>query len=359
MIEIITNVFIMLSAIFVFLIILILFIALFSKFKNVLINSFRMITNRPPKFGDSFISKSRKPTLNSEVPKSISVTASGTNKAKNQDDCAQTYIESVNAHIVAVADGVGSHKYAEIGSSFVVSKAIELLSDLVVRNPYNIDFEQVFADIQSSLNDHIQKNYASKEELQEGSCFGTTLIIGIDLPDKFIAAYIGNGSIFNISGYFANFPPSIYLPWNSINMLNPHTVEQEGKEALYKIFTWEGNKQDHTPTVFEIIKNKDLPGEIFILTTDGVYSADHSVPGKDGEGFIWIPSSKTMEFLYEYLKNYMLNKDVKHDETSLENMLNSYLLHLKETKEMFDDTTLGVVITGNCLKYFEEKRNKN
>jgi len=318
-----------------------------------------MITNNKENRPIFFKSQSKNPPIKGEVPKSISVTVSGTNKAKNQDDCAQTYIESVDAHILAVADGVGSHKYAEIGSSFVVTKAIELLSDLVVRDAYNIDFDQVFEDIQNSLNDHIKKNYASKEELQEGSCFGTTLIIGIDLPDKFIAAYVGNGSIFNISGYFANFPQSIYLPWNSINMLNPHTVEQDGKEALYKIFTWKGNKQDHTPTVFEILKNRDLPGEIFILTTDGVYSADHSVPGKDGEGSIWIPSSKTMEFLYEYLKNYMLNRDIKHDETSLENMLNNYLQHIKETKEMFDDTTLGVVITGKCLKYFEEKRNKN
>lgn len=348
----------MLSAIFLFLIILILFIVLFSKFKKVIINFFQMITNKRPKFGDSFISKSRKTPFNNEIPKSISVVVSGTNKAKNQDSCAQKYIESVDAHIVAVADGVGSHKYAEVGSNFVVSKAIELLSDLLVRNPYNIDFEQLFEDIQRSLNDYIKKNYASKEELEDGSCFGTTLIVGIDLPNKFIAAYIGNGSIFNISGYFASFPQTIYLPWNSINMLNPHTVEQDGKEALYKIFTWQGNKQDYTPTVFEIIKNKDLPGEIFMITTDGVYSADHSVPGKDAEGSIWIPSSKTMELLYDYLKNYMLNKDIKHDELSLENILNNYLQYLKETKEMFDDTTLGVVITGNCLRYFEEKRNQ-
>jgi PPM family protein phosphatase len=357
MIDFITNFFIMLSVILVFLIILILFIALFSHYRVVLINFYRMITNKP-RFGDSFISKSRKPSINSDIPKSISVAVSGTNKAKNQDDCAHTYIESADAHIIAVADGVGSHKYAEVGSEFVVSKAIELLSELVVRNPYDINFVQVFEDIQNALNYHVEQHYANREELQPGACFGTTLIVGIDLPDRFITAYIGNGAVLNISGYFANFPPSIYLPWNAINMLNPHTVEQDGREALYKIFTYKGEKQDYTPSVFEIIKNKDLPGEIFVLTTDGVYSADHAVAGKDGEGAIWIPSGKTTEFLYEYLKKYMINKDIKHDESSLENMLNNYLAYLKETKEMFDDTTLGVVITGNCLKYFDEKRNK-
>ncbi|HRQ30338.1 MAG TPA: protein phosphatase 2C domain-containing protein [Saprospiraceae bacterium] len=315
-----------------------------------------MITNRPPKFADSFTSRSRKRVFDDSMIKSIGVAVTGSNKALNQDFCSHKYIESANVHIIAVADGVGSHKYAEVGSEFVVGKSVELLTDLVLRDPNSIDFGKLFEDIQNGLDEFIQENYSQKEELVEGACFGTTLLIGIDLPEKFIAAYIGNGSIFHISGYFANFPQSIYLPWNSVNMLNPHTVEQDGKEALYKIFTWKGIKPDYTPTVFQIMKNKDLPGEIFVVATDGVNSSDQLLPGKDDDGAIWIPSSKTTEYLYHYLKNFLLNKEIEHNQLMLEKSINEYLAELKDKKIMYDDTTLGVIITGNCLKYFEEKR---
>ena len=337
-------------------------IAMLYRFKEVIKKFKGLIMNNIPrpvsKLSDSYTSQPKTKPIDSNIPQSICAVSSLTNKPKNQDDCKYSFVKEANAHILVVADGVGSHKFAEVGSSFVVKKAVELLEEAVKLSPETLDFDSIFFEIQSALDIHIENNFPDKSDLKPGACFGTTLIVGIDFPDRFVAAYVGNGSIFNISGYFANFPPSIYLPWNAINMLNPHTIEQDGREALYKIFTWKGEKQDFTPTVFELKKNKDLPGEIFVLTTDGVYSADHSIPGKDGENTIWIPSSRTTEILYDYLKNYMLDKSISFDNNALERMLGRYLQNVKESKAMDDDTTLGVIVTGNCLNYFTDKRSK-
>jgi serine/threonine protein phosphatase PrpC len=295
-----------------------------------------------------------------ETNESESIVATGTDSPKlvGQDACKNTYVEEAQAHIVAVADGLGSQPYAEKGSAFVVDKVVELLADKLKSGIKDIDFEQVFREVQIALDKHIEQllpELPDSHKLLPEDCFGTTLIVGIDFPDRFVAAYAGNGAIFNISGYFADFPPAIYLPWNAINMLNPHTVEQDGREALYKLFSWQS--KDYVPTVLEIKKNKDVPGEIFVLATDGVYSADHNIPGKDGEGLIWIPSDKTTELLYDFLKGYLLREPLT--EGALSSRIKSqYLFELKRTKKMDDCTTVGIIITGKCLEYFKDKRKK-
>jgi serine/threonine protein phosphatase PrpC len=308
---------------------------------------------------DSVKSKTCSPDKqNKEIIENLSIVASGTmsNKPVGQDACKNIFVENGKAHIVAVADGLGSHPHAEKGSRFVVDKAVELLESALMSGNDRIDFDEVFKQIQGALDKHIEQllpKLPDSDKLIPEECFGTTLIVGIDYPDRFVAAYVGNGAIFNISGYFAEFPPVIYLPWNAINMLNPHTVEQDGREALYKLFSWKG--KTYSPTVFEIQKNRDIPGEIFVLTTDGVYSSDHSIPGKDSEGAIWIPSSITTERLFEFLKDYLLQSSIS--ESSLEQAIKiKYLSELKRNKEMDDCTTVGIIITEKCYDYFRNKR---
>jgi serine/threonine protein phosphatase PrpC len=298
-------------------------------------------------------------TSNSDNPviENLSVVATGTmsNKPVGQDACKNVFVEEAKAHIVAVADGIGSHPHAEKGSRFVVDKAVELLESTLKSGSGKIDFDKIFMQIQNDLDKYIGQllpNLLDSNKLTHGDCFGTTLIVGIDYPDRFVVAYIGNGAVFNISGYFANFPPTIYLPWNAINMLNPHTVEQDGKEALYKFFAWKNDT--YAPSIFEIQKNRDLPGEIFVLATDGLYSADHSIPGKDSDNAIWIPSSVTVEKLFDFLKNYLHGASIS--DSSLEKAIKSnYLSDLKRNKEMNDCTTAGIIITEKCVDYFRNK----
>ncbi|MDP0530679.1 protein phosphatase 2C domain-containing protein [Porphyromonas gingivalis] len=288
----------------------------------------------------------------------IAAVASDTRKVKNQDSYSEVYIPSCNARIIAIADGVGSSYKSEVGSHFVTEKAVELIKKAIETDEYHIDFDKIFDDIQDALDVEIEKMCVDELSDLKPSSFGTTLIVGIDFPDRFVTAYVGNGSIWHVSGYFNKFPSVVCLPWNAVNLLNPDTTMVGGKEALYKIFFYKGNKKNHKPTVLQISKLRESPGDIFILTTDGVYSSDHAIASKDDEGDIWVPSTIQYGLLCELLKIYMEGNDDINDEM-LKRKLETYLAHIKEAQIMDDDTTLGVFISAEARSHFLEERMKH
>lgn len=309
------------------------------------------------------------PTKVAESP-CIAAVASDTRKQKNQDGYCEAYIEKYQARIIAIADGVGSSINAEKGSSLVTSKAVELIKNAIEANgtvnfnsifdKIQIDFDGIFNQIQAELDAEVEREYTDEHQLAElkPASYGTTLIIGIDLPDRFIAAYVGNGSIWHVSGLFNTFPSMVCLPWNAVNLLTPDTIMSGGKEALYKIFFYKGEKKHHKPTVLQLSKLDESPGDIFILTTDGVYSSDHAIAAKDDEGEIWIPSTNQFGLLNDMLKAYVEGNEEINDET-LRQMLVRYLAHIKEAKIMDDDTTLAVFISNEAKNHFMEKRMKD
>lgn len=283
--------------------------------------------------------------------KTLSAVNTLTKKKENQDAC---FINETG-NIIAVADGVGSHPFAAEGSKFVVETAcafIEVDEDL-----RTIDFYKLFADVQIQLDEFIKENFLPKNpDLKQGECFGTTLIIAIDLPDKYIVAYLGNGCVYHLRGNFTDLSENVYLPWHSVNMLNPHVIQQEGREALYKIFAF-GNSSDKVhPTVLEISKDNKLFGDILMIGVDGVYSADHSLPGMDGDDNIWIPSSKVMELFYKRLKSFLTSPNTTFTSEETEKMLADFLSEVKSRNVMDDDTTLGMFISEQCLNYHNRKK---
>ena len=300
----------------------------------------------------------------------VAAVASDTLKPKNQDGYCEAYIEKYCARIIAIADGVGSSFNAEKGSRLVTSKAVELIKNAIEANgtvhfnsifdKIQIDFDGIFNQIQAELDAQVESEYTDEHQVAElkSASYGTTLIIGIDLPDRFIAAYVGNGSIWHVSGLFNTFPSMVCLPWNAINLLTPDTVMNGGKEALYKIFFYKGEKKHHKPTVLQISKLNETPGDIFILTTDGVYSSDHAIAAKDDEGEIWIPSTPQFGLLNDKLKTYVEGNEDINDDT-LRQMLVRYLAHLKDAKIMDDDTTLAVFISNEAKNHFMEMRMKD
>jgi len=293
-----------------------------------------------------------------EASPCIAAVASDTRKVKNQDGYCEAYIEKVQARIIAIADGVGSSYKSEVGSHFVTEKAIELIKKAVEADEYHINFDKIFDEIQEGLDEKVKSNYAEELSALKSESFGTTLIIGIDFPDRFIAAYVGNGSIWHVSGLFNTFPNMVCLPWNAVNLLNPDTIMSRGKEALYKIFFYKGEKKHHKPTVLQISKLNEAPGDMFILTTDGVYSSDHAIAAKDDEGEIWIPSTPQFGLLHDALKSYVEGEEDINDDT-LHQLLVRYLAHIKEDNIMDDDTTLGIFISAEAKAHFTEKRKKN
>lgn len=304
----------------------------------------------------SSVTKVGESSSESSVSQCIAAVATDTRKTKNQDSCCETFVEKNKARIIAVADGVGSSYKAEEGSQFVAAKAVELVKKAIEADEHHIDFDGIFEQIQEGLDNKVETDFAKELAMLKPTSFGTTLIVGIDFPDRFVAAYVGNGSIWHVSGLFTSFPPVVCLPWNAINMLTPDTIMSEGKEALYKIFFYKGEKKHHKPTVLQLSKLDEAPGDMFIITTDGVYSSDHAIAAKDDEDQIWVPSTAQFGILHDYLKAYVKGADEINDE-NLKQVLVKYLAHIKEAKIMDDDTTLGVFISDEARKHFLEKRN--
>lgn len=288
----------------------------------------------------------------------IAAVCSDTRKSKNQDSLCEAYVEKAKARIIAVADGVGSSYKSEEGSRFVAAKAVELIQKAVEADTYHIDFDGIFDQVQAGLDAKVETEFTAELSGLKPASFGTTLIVGIDFPDRFVAAYVGNGSIWHVSGLFNSFPPAMCLPWNAVNLLTPDTSMKEGREALYKIFFYKGEKKHHKPTVVQVSKLREDPGDMFIITTDGVYSADHAIAGKDDEGDIWVPSTAQFGLLCEYLKQYVDGVEDINDAT-LKEVINRYLAHINEAKIMDDDTTLGVFISQEARKHFLENRKVN
>ena len=125
----------------------------------------------------------------------IAAVTSDTRKVKNQDSCFEAYVEKAKARIIAIADGVGSSYKSEEGSKFVASKAVELVRNAVEKDEYHIDFDSIFDEIQTGLNSKVETEFAEELASLKPNSFGTTLIVGVDFPDRFVAAYVGNGSI--------------------------------------------------------------------------------------------------------------------------------------------------------------------
>jgi len=286
---------------------------------------------------------------------SICVISSDTKKSLNQDYGSHVFVDEAQAHVFAVADGVGSSFKAEESSRLVCEKAVELVARSLQEGKTDVDFCSIFETVQHELDTCVESNYDDELPTMKEGSFGSTLIVGIDYVDRFVAAYVGNGSILHIGGNFIKFPAYMSLPWNAVNLLNPHTVEVEGKEALYKLFFYKAEPKQYKPSVVEVRKTDCEPGDLFVITTDGVYSSDHEVAVKDDEGEIWMPFPKTLGMLYDTLKGYALG-DNEINETTLQQVLAQYMNEIKETGAMDDDTTLGVVVTKQAIDYLT--RNK-
>lgn len=286
---------------------------------------------------------------------SVFAMASDTNRLpeENQDSCYAGEIPESQIRFVALADGIGSSQYAKEGSDFVARTAIDLLTNALTGNPDVPDFHTIFSDIQSRLRDMVTTNHSdSLASLPEDS-FGSTLLVGIDFPDKFVTAYIGNGAIYHLSGFFAEFPKTICLPWNSVNVLNPHTLPQNGRETLYKFFCFKARPYQYSPSVILINKEQRTPGDIFLLATDGIDSRDHSQPVIDKQKNIYIPTSRPMAEYYAYLKQF-LQENKQITDAALQSMLEQFLHNMKEAGVLDDDSTLGVFISAKALDFFQK-----
>jgi len=278
----------------------------------------------------------------------------------NQDYCLPVKNDRANFIGVIVADGIGSHFKAELSSRFCAEKLKELLEQ--IENVAEINFELLFKEIKNGLFEFAkQSTEFNFDEINKAKSLGTTLLCALELENEFLIAYSGNGSIWHTMGSFNKFSPNRYLPWNSINLLNPHCSEEEGKAALYRYISV--SDAQYLPTVIRLSKNHFTPGDIIIVTSDGVYSSDQVQIGKDDSETVWIRSEESMPMLYSELSSFLKQNPKETKNEDLKFALNIFLENLKTKNYMHDDTTLGVIITEKVIdfhqQFWEQESAKN
>ena len=194
---------------------------------------------------------------------SVYYSGSVSNKNINEDSHLCTNNEYLK--IIAVADGLGSYTYPQIASSetigYICNNRNQIIDD-------EDSIPSLFEAIRDNLSNIAEQEYSNAPA---DKLLGTTLILGLETKDKIVFAYIGNGAILHINPTFLEFNDKDD-PWFITNLLNPHTIPQNGKEAMYKLLS-NDTGVDATPTIISVSKNK-VQGDIFIICTDGIFSQD-------------------------------------------------------------------------------------
>jgi len=284
---------------------------------------------------------------------SISCVLTGTDRLnikENQDSFETAINKNLNIKAIIIADGLGSFQYSGLASKVVVKSVKSQIENLKLKE--KIDLKNIFKNSKLDLISFTEK-YKKRKKItfdQENS-FATSLIVLIENEEYVNIGYVGNGAIWHIRGNFNHFNKSKYLPWNSMNYLNPHSIQNEfGKEALYKLISISNNFEESIPTIITINKDNIFFGDIFMICTDGIYSFDQVPIGKMKDNSIWIHGEKTMSLFYNQLNTFFTENSDKTDK-KLKIIIKTYLQNLIKNKLIDDDSTIGLTISNKALQY--------
>lgn len=265
----------------------------------------------------------------------------------NQDYCTSFTNPNLGIKGVIVADGLGSHLRSEISSKFCAEQLKEKLEAV---DNLQINYRKLFEEVKTELEIFADTELNAEEKTS--TILGTTLICAIEFEQEYQIAYVGNGSIWQISGNFNHFSSARSLPWNSINLLNPHNREEKGESKMFKYISIADVST--IPSEIKLSKNEDSYGDIIVIASDGVYSNDEAKIGKDSKGIIWEMGEDTMIELYKALNGLFKSNPNEIKETDLHFELEKYLTLLKERDIMDDDTTLGIIISNKVIHYQQQ-----
>lgn len=287
-----------------------------------------------------------------EVSLHVIGTATTTNKKENQDSVAVW--EGGQTRVVVIADGLGGGeyaRYARVSSKRVTDFLIGRIREEMEQGyPGQILLEQLFREAKDDLT-RLSAEVIKKDGTGKDNLFGTTVIVLIETEEKLVIAYAGNGAVWHIRSNFDEFLPPFLFPWNAINLLNPHSIPENGKEALYRLISSSGDEEECLPSVIEIIKDRQQ-GDIIMLCTDGIYSADQQRPGKNEKG-VWTKYEPAMLLFFRGLRQYFEEYKV-YDKASMEYFLDCYLEEIRP--DLHDDATIGILVTRQAARHQREKR---
>ena len=278
--------------------------------------------------------------------KSIYAASSISKKPVNQDFTLAQILEN-GSRLLLVADGIGSHYKAEFGAK----SACEFLWEKAKENPSNINFESLFLAIPGHIKELVEEAHLL-DGRDPNRAFGTTLLCGLETEREYKIAYVGNGAILHIRGNFNHFPktsPQYQLPWTLSNLLNPHSMWENGNNVLYKFVSPYAPDEITRPTLLSLIKDEDQFGEILIFCTDGLYSADQIMLGRADDDKIWIGIDEKVIILLEYIRDF-LNRE-HYTSQGLTEIIEFYLQILKERQLIEDDCSLAIIISEKTIEY--------
>lgn len=267
----------------------------------------------------------------------------------NQDAVAATDRQGAILSAVAVADGIGSHSFSAEASKLVAADALVLLRNLEIIDALSLT--ALFIELRKRLQNHAKQIAGDQyDSLDRDHSFGTTLIVAVETPDKFSIAYTGNGSIWHVRGNFDHCKSNRLLPWNALNYLNPHTNEVQGREILYKYISLSEDLHKISPSIIDIQKD-EIYGDMLVVCTDGIYSFDQILIGKDSQESIWISGEKSMVMLFDMLKRFARSGESGINSTNLKLALHHYLADLADKSLLEDDASIGVIVSAQAVFY--------
>lgn len=290
--------------------------------------------------------------MEAAAPQSLCCVASLTPKVdagRNEDAATVFQGAAPSLRALAVADGLGSYTHAREAAQYVINRIAELSSFSALKIDSAERLGLLFTKLRLDLRVHVRNLAAAS--CSESKSYGTTLLIAVETPSQLIAAYVGNGGIWHLPGNFAESTGPTGLPWSAANYLRPHSFFDEGQERLYNIIDLSERFDDLPPTVITVNKDR-RHGDIIVLCTDGIYSADQVVQGFDEKGDLWTSPGAAMVTLCDRFRSCF---SPPCDRSSLSAALESYLQDLKTRALLEDDATIGVIVTGEALDYQKNK----
>ena len=270
---------------------------------------------------------------------------SKSSKELNQD--AGTVYLGQHCSAVAIADGVGSsfdaHIAAELAVRVFLAGVEELDQQAIVMDVCAV--RQLWGRVAQELRSYYTQHPIHYRE--RPTALQTTLATVIELEERYLISYLGNGSLFHIRGDFWSFWDRRW-PWCITDLMLGHSfLGDTGKDVLYGIIAPIGLTAG--VRFLELWKDKEY-GDLLVLCSDGISSPDHLRIGRDANDKLWIEVNPYLDaLLNQFLKPYFAQLGQQVDTRAM----------LMQTLDMFlkaqtfnDDATLGIVISRQARDYY-------
>jgi serine/threonine protein phosphatase PrpC len=269
--------------------------------------------------------------------------------ASNEDACAAVCLPGARLHGLVLADGLGSYARAGEAARRAVDGAAERLQcEAGDFGPGTLP--RLFAQVHCGLRAHARAEAGGGEPPPQ--TFGTTLLVGVDTGAELVAGYAGNGAVWHLRGNLEARTPSD-APWNAVNLLNPHSLPVGGREVLYNLVD-AAAPAPPVPAVVSVRKDPRF-GDVLLVCTDGISSADQAIHGTDPAGSLWISAEPALLACFQALRDLFDAWDGT-SELPLRDALHACLHDLRSRGMLEDDATVGVIVTADALRHQRRRR---